>query len=64
MLAMSTCSSYKIAKYKTLNNNAFVISLQKGLTRQKKPLYKRGLTHSQKFVPKFLINTPRKNNCI
>ena len=46
-------------KYKTFSNNAFVNSLRRGLTRQKKALDERA-THSQKFVHKFFINSPFK----
>ena len=51
-------------KYKTFNNDAFVNSLRKELTRQKKVLDEKGLTQSQKFVQKLLINTPLKKKTV
>ena len=47
-------------KYKTFNNDAFVNTLRKELTKQKRFLDEKSLTHSQKFVHMFLINTPLK----
>ena len=47
-------------KYKIINNDAFINTLRKELTKQKKFEMRKGLTHSQKFVHMFLINTPLK----
>ena len=45
-------------KYKTFSNDAFVKSLRKEITRQKRFQVIRGLTHFEKFVQKFVIKTP------
>ena len=52
-------------KYKTFDNDAFVNTLRKELTKQKKNFYmKKDLAHSQTFVQIFLINMPLKENGI
>ena len=54
---MST-GSYKVVKYKTFNNDVFVIPLRKELSRQEKLFIEKGSMHYEKFSEKFLRNTP------
>ena len=54
---MST-GSFKVVKYKTFNNDVFVIPLRKELSRQEKLFIEKGSMHYEKFAEKFLIKTP------
>ena len=60
MLVMSTCSTYNVIKYRAFNNNAFVISWWKGLTRQKKLLDEKELDGFSEICTKVLDKHARQ----